>query len=89
MGILSGAIYFYERALCKSKTPKVYSETHDGEEIVEEAVRYLYIIFGFGRKNVFVRYDLRRQTAYNLSLIYEAAGNRALSRNILEEYCTI
>jgi len=35
------------------------------------------------------RYDLKRLAAYNLSLIYEASGNHALARSVLERHCSV
>lgn len=74
MGMLAKAVYFYERVLYDAETPLVRREDEQsGEIIMEQAARY----------------DLRRSAAYNLALIYDTSGNRALAREILEEFCTV
>lgn len=73
MGILSNAIRCYERVLYECPTPMILTEGPHGER----------------REELAMKYDLRRQASYNLSLIYESAGNRIMARHILEEFCTI
>ena len=34
-------------------------------------------------------FDLRRETAFNLSLIYRKSGNHTKANDLLETYCTI
>lgn len=33
--------------------------------------------------------DLRREIAYNLSLIYQSSGNKEMARNVIYTYCTV
>ena len=33
--------------------------------------------------------DLRKEAAFNLSLIYKASGNTTLARHILSTYCVV
>uniref|UniRef100_A0A914CE15 Uncharacterized protein n=1 Tax=Acrobeloides nanus TaxID=290746 RepID=A0A914CE15_9BILA len=74
LGILSNAIFFYERVLRETETPIVGEpDERTGDVILKSAEKY----------------DLRRVAAHNLALIYESSGNRPLAREILEEFCSI
>jgi general transcription factor 3C polypeptide 3 (transcription factor C subunit 4) len=33
--------------------------------------------------------NLKREAAFNLSLIYKASGNMDMARNVLREFCTV
>ncbi|KAI1730585.1 tetratricopeptide repeat domain-containing protein [Ditylenchus destructor] len=74
LGILTGAVFFYEKVLNQSEVPLIYREDEQtGEKFLEETERY----------------NLKRPAAHNLALIYEGSGNRMLAREILERFCTI
>ena len=74
MGCLALAVNCYQRVLSQEPTPLVWTEDPvDGSAKAVPAHRY----------------DLRRQAAYNLALIYESSGNRPMARHILEQFCTI
>uniref|UniRef100_A0A915DBY4 Uncharacterized protein n=1 Tax=Ditylenchus dipsaci TaxID=166011 RepID=A0A915DBY4_9BILA len=74
LGVLSGAIYFYDRVLHHSEVPMVYKEDEQtGKSYLEAAERY----------------DLKRLAAHNLALIYVLSGNRMLARKVLEEFCVV
>ncbi|KAI1707885.1 tetratricopeptide repeat domain-containing protein [Ditylenchus destructor] len=74
LGILTGAVFFYEKVLNQSEVPLIYREDEQtGEKFLEETERY----------------NLKRLAAHNLALIYEGSGNRMLAREILERFCTI
>ncbi|KAL3118959.1 hypothetical protein niasHT_003742 [Heterodera trifolii] len=74
MGLFANALKCYERVLYECPAPLVWSE--------DPATGTL-------RAERSTRYDLRRQAAYNLSLIYDLNGNHLMARYILEQFCTI
>lgn len=76
LGIVAGAIHFYERVLNDTKAPLVLRAEPGAQ----------------GDKKVArpdPRYDLRPLAAHNLAFIYETSGNRAKARQLLEKHCTI
>uniref|UniRef100_A0A915E9Z5 General transcription factor 3C polypeptide 3 n=1 Tax=Ditylenchus dipsaci TaxID=166011 RepID=A0A915E9Z5_9BILA len=74
LGVLSGAIFFYDRVLRHSEVPMVYKEDEQSGKSYLEAAE---------------RYDLKRLAAHNVALIYDSSGNRMLAREVLEEFCVV
>jgi len=89
LGLVHLALPFYERVL-QSENSKKYERTQTANTTFSSTIRDNY---SNQTNDADIEqepdYDLKREAAFNLSLIYRASGNDALARQILRDYVVI
>ena len=75
LGILPAALHYYKKAL--EIGPIIQPDTVDKDSSVNDSEPTHNI------------YDLSRETAHNIALIYQSSGNKELARMYLHKYIVV
>ena len=78
LGLLPAAIHYYKKALAAGPIIHVHSEEKPSiKNDTKSSVNHLNL------------YDLSRETAYNIALIYQSSGSKHLARMYLRKYISV